>query len=105
MTHSRYTGPLPTIAYSKRLGMTGFRVECCAQYCHRQRRVEFDALGLPDDTVFLDIPKARHFVCAKCGGREASVGADWNQYYGALHKSRTQRLRANDNAGSLRPWK
>ena len=68
MTNSRYTGPLPTIAESKRLGMTCFRVECAAQYCYNTKRVEFDALGLPDDTAFLDIPKFRNFVCEKCGG-------------------------------------
>jgi len=64
----------------------GFRVECSTR-CHHTKRVEFDALGLPDDTVFLDIPKLRRFVCEKCGGREATVGAD-----DALNKSRTERL-------------
>ncbi len=53
---NRYTGPLPTIADCNRLGMTGFRVECSTRYCHHEKRVKFDALGLPDDTVFLDIP-------------------------------------------------
>jgi hypothetical protein len=42
--------------------MTGLRVECSARYCHHEKRVEFDALGLPDDAVFLDIPKLRRFV-------------------------------------------
>ena len=53
--------------------MTGFRVECSAQYCHHYRRVELDALDLPDDTVFLDIPKLRRFVCERRGGREKFV--------------------------------
>ena len=61
MANSRYTGPLPTIADSRRLGMTGFRVECATLYCHHTKRVEFDALGLPDGTVFIDIPKLRRF--------------------------------------------
>ena len=86
---SRYTGPLPTIADTRRLGMTGFRVECVTLHCQHTKRVEFDALGLPDDTAFLDIPKLRRFVC---GGRQATVGAHWNQYYAALNKSRTERL-------------
>jgi hypothetical protein len=87
-----HTGPLPTIADTKRLGMSGLRVECSTLYCHHEKRVGFDALGLPDDTVFLDIPKLRRFVCEKCGGREAKVGADWNEYYDAMNKRRTQRL-------------
>ena len=65
---SRYTGPLPTIADTRRLGMTGFRVECVTLHCQHTKRVEFDALGLPDDTVFLDIPKLRRFVCARATG-------------------------------------
>jgi hypothetical protein len=89
---SRYTGPLPTIADTKRLGMTGFRVECSTRYCHHEKRVEFDVLGLPDDTVFLDISKLRRFVCEKCGGREATVGGDWNEYYDAMNKRRAERL-------------
>jgi hypothetical protein len=77
MPYSRYTGPLPTIADSRALGMTGVRVECGALYCHHTKRVEFDAIGLPDDTVFIDIPKLCRSVCEKCGGRDVSVGADW----------------------------
>jgi hypothetical protein len=73
MPNSRYNGPFPTVGDSRHLGMTGFRVECSAQHCHHEKRVEFDALGLPDDTVFLDIPKLRRFVCEKCGDREATV--------------------------------
>jgi len=57
MTHTHYTGPLPTITDMKRLGMTGFLV-----YCNGQMRFEFDALGLQDDVTFIDIPKVRQFV-------------------------------------------
>jgi hypothetical protein len=57
MDHRRYTGPLPTIADTKRLGMTGLRVEYSTRYCHHEKRIEFDALCLPDDTVFLDISR------------------------------------------------
>ncbi|MGA2637241.1 hypothetical protein [Methylocella sp.] len=71
--------------------MTGFRVECSTRYCHHEKRVEFGALGLPDDTVFLEIQKLRRFVCEKCGGREATVGADWNEYYDALNRRRAER--------------
>jgi hypothetical protein len=90
MERLRYTGPLPTI--SRRLGITGFRVECSVQFCHHTERVEFDALGLPDDIALIAIPKFRHFVCEKCGGQEATVSADWNEYYDALNKRRTKRL-------------
>jgi hypothetical protein len=100
MTHSRYTGPLPTIADNKRLGMTGFRVECATLYCHHTKRVEFDALGLPDDTVFLDIPKLRRFVWEEGGGREATARADWNDYYEVSERERQKRL--NEAAASRR---
>jgi hypothetical protein len=55
---TNYSGPLPTIADSKRLGMTGFRVECATLYCHHAKRIEFEALGLPDDAVISRHPKA-----------------------------------------------
>jgi hypothetical protein len=99
MANSRYTGTLPTIADTKRLGMTSFRVECSTRYCHHEKLVEFDALGLPEETVFLDIPKLRRFICEKCGGREATVGADWNGYYAALNKRRAERLSGQNNGG------
>jgi hypothetical protein len=70
MANSRHIGPLPTIADSKRLGMTGFRVECATLYCYHTKRVEFDALGLPDDIVFIEIPKLRRFVCERLAEAE-----------------------------------
>jgi hypothetical protein len=42
MAHNGYSGQLPTIADSRRLGMTGFRVECSTRYCHHEKRVEFE---------------------------------------------------------------
>jgi hypothetical protein len=52
MAHKQYTGPLPTIADSKRLGMTGFRVYCSGLRCDHENCVEFDALNLPDEIIF-----------------------------------------------------
>ena len=102
MANSRYTGPLPTIADKRRLGMTGFRVECATLYCYHTKRVEFDALGLPDDTVFIDIPKLRRFVCERCGGREATVFADWNEYYEVCERERQKRLK---ESGGVETWR
>lgn len=84
----RYDAPLPTIGDSKRLGMTGLRVYCSGLYCHLQRRVEFEALGLPDDTLFRDIPKLRQFVCPRCGGLRVTVGEDWKEYCDLIEKKR-----------------
>lgn len=98
----RYHGLPPTIGDSKRLGMTGFRFECATLYCHHTNRIAFDVLGLPDDTAFLDIPKFRHFVCEKCGGREATVRADWSEYYEVCERERQKRL---NQSGGVETWR
>jgi hypothetical protein len=88
----RYNGPPATIGDMKRLGMTGFFVYCSGLYCHKQRRFEFDALGLQDDVPFIDIPKSRQFVCERCGGFEVTVGGDWKEYHDAYEQKRQERL-------------
>lgn len=78
MTRDR--SQLPTIADIRQMGMSGFVLDCAGHYCHHHARIEFDALRLPDDLIFLDILKARRFVCATCGGRGVTVRPDWLQY-------------------------
>jgi hypothetical protein len=73
--------------------MTGFLVQCSSLHCCHEKRIEFDALKLPDDLVFLDIPKVRRFVCEKCGGTQVSVSADWSEYYDAWQRKRQERLK------------
>jgi hypothetical protein len=77
-----YASPLPTIADTKRLGVAGFRVEF-------PRNI---ATTLNGSSLARSAQAKARFVCEKCGGGEAAVGADWNQYYAALNKSRTERL-------------
>jgi hypothetical protein len=93
MPHERYTGPLPTIGDNRRLGMTGFLVECKGLYCHHERRFSFDELGLADDLIFIRIPEVRRFICAKCGRREFGVFGDWNEYYEVCERKRQEKLR------------
>ncbi len=72
------TGDLPTIGWSRGMGLTAFSVWCTR--CKHAARFTFDALGLPDDLVFLDIPSARRFVCTGCGARSPAVMPDWRGY-------------------------
>jgi hypothetical protein len=66
------------------------------RYSYHQKRIAFDALNLPDDLAFLDIPRARSFVCEKCGGRDATVGGDWSEYYEVHDRKRQARLNQAD---------
>jgi hypothetical protein len=80
MPHSTYTGPPATIADMRRIGLSAVVVECAALYCYHQARIEFDALGLPDELSFPDITKHRRFVCTKCGSRKVTTHACWNDF-------------------------
>jgi hypothetical protein len=68
---------LPTIGHIRAQGMSGFALDCLGVHCHHSARIEFAALQLPDYLILIEIPKARRFVCAKCGGRGVSVRPDW----------------------------
>jgi hypothetical protein len=35
--------------------------------------MSFNELGLPDETIFVYIPRVRGFVCSKCGSRNVKV--------------------------------
>lgn len=54
-------------------GETHFTIHCAGQACHHQAVMAFDQLGLPDGTIFVDIPRCRRFVCTSCHGRNARV--------------------------------
>lgn len=58
----------PTIADLKASGLTGVYSVCRA--CQHSGAVAFDAIGLPDETLFPDIGRARRFRCSACGARE-----------------------------------
>jgi len=55
MPRSTYSGPPPTIAHMRRIGIKAVIVECAAKYCHRESRLTFEALRLADDTPMPDI--------------------------------------------------
>ena len=75
-----YTGPPATIADMRRIGVSAFIIECAALYCYHQKRIEFDALRLPDELSSLDITKHRRFVCTKCGSRKVTAHACWRDF-------------------------
>ena len=69
---------LPTIGDSRRQGMTTFSVHCGAP-CGHVSKLTFDALRLPDQTYFIDIPKRRRLRCSSCGRRATEISASWNE--------------------------
>ena len=42
-------------------------------------KLTFDALRLPDETFFIDIPKRRRLRCFSCGRRAMEISASWNE--------------------------
>ena len=69
---------LPTIGDSRRQGMTTFSVHCGAP-CGHVSKLTFDALRLPDETFFIDIPKKRRLRCSSCGRRATEISMSWNE--------------------------
>ena len=70
-------GPMPTIGDSKRQRITHLFVDCGTIGCGNTRRLSFDDLGMPDETVFIEIARKKRFVCHQCRGRNVSIRADW----------------------------
>lgn len=70
-------GLMPTIGDSRRQRITHVFVDCTTIGCGNTRRLSFDELGLPDETVFVEIPRRKRFTCHRCRGRTVSVRADW----------------------------
>jgi hypothetical protein len=80
MPRSTYAGPSATIADMRRIGLSAVVIECAALWCYHQVRIEFDALGLPNELSFPDITKHRRFVCTKCGSRKVTTHICWNDF-------------------------
>jgi hypothetical protein len=72
MPRNTYTGPLPTIGYTRAQGISRIRVYCI-QGCGHAGMVEIDRLGMPDELPFTHIPAQRRLVCTGCGGRNVQV--------------------------------
>ena len=77
-------GMLPTIAETRRHGVTHLFVTCERQFCRQTRRLALDDLymppgrqKLPEHTVFRDLPNVCRWRCLKCGSRKVSVMAHW----------------------------
>lgn len=70
-------GMLPTIGSIKAQGVRGVIVECGRQGCGNRRKLSFDDLRLPDSVVFVEIARHGGFHCYRCGGRNASIVANY----------------------------
>ena len=65
--------PTKTIAHARAGGETALTVHCLGFGCYHQAVKTFNELKLWNDMIFVDVPKHRHFVCSKCGGRNVKV--------------------------------
>jgi hypothetical protein len=65
--------PTKTIGDARAGGETRFTIHCEATGCHHRAEMSFDELGLPDDVIFVDIPRVKRFTCSKCGRRNVKV--------------------------------
>jgi hypothetical protein len=62
-----------TIAAARAEGITRFRVWCEDIRCFHNEVMEWDRLGLPEDTDTWRITRLRNFVCVRCGNRKVSI--------------------------------
>jgi hypothetical protein len=65
--------PTKTIAHARAAGETRFTVYCERHGCRHRAELALDELKLPDETIFVDIPRLLNFVWAKCGSRDVKV--------------------------------
>jgi hypothetical protein len=71
------TGRRLTIAGARAQGLKAIDVWCVGNNGHHGGRIEFEALGLFEDTVFLRIQGLRRFKCMRCGNRLVEVRPRW----------------------------
>ena len=80
-------GRLPTIADTRRQGISAIYVSCAGpRGCGSRRRLALDELDLPETAIFVEIPKLRRFRCIRCGNREVLVMGDWPSGLGGLKR-------------------
>ena len=79
MERTRNEGQPATIGHLRAIGLRALSASCLfsAGGCGRGGRVAFDVLDLPDETVFLTIPRRRRLVCRTCGTRSFDIMPDW----------------------------
>jgi hypothetical protein len=90
MPRNTYTGPLPTIGYTRAQGVGRIRVYCI-QGCGHAGMVEIDRPGMPNDLPFVHIPAQQRLVCMSGGGRNVQVMPDWRRVLAG-------RIRSGDRA-------
>jgi hypothetical protein len=64
--------PTKTIANSRAAGETR-TVDCERMGCGHRAQMRFDELRLPDETIFIHIPRLLNFLCSKFGSRDVKV--------------------------------
>jgi hypothetical protein len=65
--------PTKTIGNARAAGETRFTVHCGRIECGHRAELAFDEIRLPDETIFVHIPRLLNFVCSKCGSRDVKV--------------------------------
>lgn len=83
MKREPYTGPLPSVGDFRAQGLRSFTVSCDKPGCPHETSVGFNVLDLPDDMVFIDIPRRLRFVCSVCGHCKVRVRPNWTGYRAA----------------------
>jgi hypothetical protein len=69
--------PLPNVGDARAHGEDSLIVYCETRdlSCSHSRVFSFDELRLPDEMIFIHVPRYRRFVCTRCGSRTATVRA------------------------------
>jgi hypothetical protein len=65
--------PTKTIGHARAAGETRFTVHCGQIECGHRAEMAFDEMKLPDETIFVHIPRLLNFVCSKWGSRDVKV--------------------------------
>ena len=67
----------PASGFFNSQGVTATRVFCASIYCGWVVVVDFDDLGLPNDTPFPEITRSRTWKCQRCRCTESTAMPDW----------------------------
>lgn len=65
--------PTKTIGHAKAAGETRFTIYCERHGCGHQAELAFADLQLPDDAIFVHIPRLLNFVCSNCQSQDVKV--------------------------------
>lgn len=65
--------PTKTVRQAKAAGETHFTIRCRRMECGHRATMAFDELRLPEETIFVHIPRLLNFVCTKCQSRDVKV--------------------------------